>query len=36
MCLKSVLKFTSALLKQTINKDVYNSTEVLLAYAPIS
>ena len=27
-CLKSVLKFTTALLKQTINKDVYSSVEV--------
>ena len=26
--LKSVLKFTTALLKQTINKDVYSSVEV--------
>ena len=35
MCLKSVLKFTSALLKQTINKDVYNSIEVLLSLCTI-
>lgn len=30
-CLRSLLKFSFALLKQSTNKEIYNSTEVIFA-----